>query len=241
MSTFRRTAVLALVALLTVGAILLGRWQLRRLDDRRASNVERIAALEAAPITVGPGTTEADADGRRVRMQGEFDPTVQVLLRGRVHRSAPGLHVVTAFRGEGGGPIVWVLRGFVYTPDGATPPTTIPPPATGTVTVDGIAYRLPETDNGGQPIDVGADRTYRRLDRTALHALLPAALDLYVIESGDATGPGRLPTAEPPVLDDGPHLSYAIQWFGIALAIAAFGIIVVRRDGRARPPRPSAP
>lgn len=241
MSTFRRTAVLALVALLATGAILLGRWQLRRLHDRRASNVERIAALEAPPVRVGPGTTEAEADGRRITMQGEFDTARQVLLRGRVHRSAPGLHVVTAFRGEGGGPVVWVLRGFVYTPDGVTPPDTITAPTPGPVTVEGIAYRLPETDNGGQPIDAGAHRSYRRLDRTALNQLLPAALDLYIIESGDQAGPGRLPTAEPPLLDDGPHLSYAIQWFGIALAIAAFGIIVVRRDGRARPPRPSAP
>ncbi|MBA2292015.1 MAG: SURF1 family protein [Gemmatimonadales bacterium] len=241
MSTFRRTAVLALVVLLTVGAILLGRWQLQRLDDRRAINVERIAALEAPPIAVGPGTTEAEADGRRITIRGEFDPGVQVLLRGRVHRSAPGLHVVTAFRGEGGGPLVWVLRGFVYTPDGVTPPAIVPPPAAGVVTVDGIAYRLPETDNGGQPIDAGAQLTYRRLDRAALHARLPQALDLYVIEAGDEAGPGRLPTAEPPVLDDGPHLSYALQWFGIALAVAAFGIIVVRRDGRVRPPRPSAP
>ncbi len=241
MSTFRRTAVLALVVLLATGAILLGRWQLRRLHDRRASNVERIAALEAPPVAVGPGTSEADADGRRITMQGAFDPTMQVLLRGRVHRSAPGLHVVTAFRGEGGGPVVWVLRGFVYTPDGVTPPDTIAAPTSGPVTVEGIAYRLPETDNGGQPIDAGAHRSYRRLDRTALHELLPAALDLYVVASGDGTGPGRLPPAEPPLLDDGPHLSYAIQWFGIALAIAAFGVIVVRRDGRARPPRPSAP
>ncbi len=241
MSTFRRTAVLALIVLLATGAILLGRWQLRRLDDRRASNVERITALEAPPISVRPGTSEADADGRRVTMRGEFDPAMQVLLRGRVHRSAPGLHVVTAFRGEGGGPIVWVLRGFVYTPDGITPPDTIAAPTSGLVTVDGIAYRLPETDNGGQPIETGAHRTYRRLDRAALHALVPAALDLYVIESGDQSGPGRLPSAEPPTLDDGPHLSYAIQWFAIAFAIAAFGVIVVRRDGRARPPRPSAP
>ncbi len=134
-----------------------------------------------------------------------------------------------------------MLRGFVYTPDGVTPPDTIPAPASGTVSVDGIAYRLPETDNGGQPIQTGGMRTYRRLDRIALDALLPDALDLYVIQSGDQSGPGRLPTAEPPVLDDGPHLSYALQWFGIALAIAAFGVIVVRRDGRARPPRPSAP
>ncbi|MEO5826105.1 MAG: SURF1 family cytochrome oxidase biogenesis protein [Gemmatimonadales bacterium] len=241
MSTSRRTAVLALVAILTIGAMLLGRWQLRRLNDRRAGNVERIATLAAPAVRVIPGTSSADADGHRVTMLGEFDPTVQVLLRGRVHRSAPGLHVVTAFRGESGGPIIWVLRGFVYTPDGVTPPDTIAAPTSGAVTVEGIAYRLPETDNGGQPIDAGMHRTYRRLDRVALHTLLPAALDLYVIESGDQAGPGRLPTAEPPLLDDGPHLGYAIQWFGIALAIAAFGIIVVRRDGRARPPRPSAP
>ena len=39
---------------------------------------------------------------------------------------------------------------------------------------------------------------------------------------------------EPPALDDGPHLSYAIQWFGFAL-IGVIGACVVafraRRGG----------
>jgi cytochrome oxidase assembly protein ShyY1 len=44
-----------------------------------------------------------------------------------------------------------------------------------------------------------------------------------------------------PTLDDGPHLSYAIQWFAIAAAIAAFGVIVMRRGGRASPRPRAAP
>jgi cytochrome oxidase assembly protein ShyY1 len=37
--------------------------------------------------------------------------------------------------------------------------------------------------------------------------------------------------AEPPLLDEGPHLMYAVQWFGIAVAVVAFGIIFVLRGG----------
>jgi cytochrome oxidase assembly protein ShyY1 len=33
-------------------------------------------------------------------------------------------------------------------------------------------------------------------------------------------------------MDGGPHLSYAVQWFGIAAAVIAFGIFFVLRPMR---------
>ena len=41
---------------------------------------------------------------------------------------------------------------------------------------------------------------------------------MYLLLAGDSTGPARLAPVPPPELNDGPHLNYAIQWFGIALA-----------------------
>jgi cytochrome oxidase assembly protein ShyY1 len=36
---------------------------------------------------------------------------------------------------------------------------------------------------------------------------------------------------EPPPVDEGPHLSYAIQWFLFAGLAAAFAVLVVGRTG----------
>jgi cytochrome oxidase assembly protein ShyY1 len=38
--------------------------------------------------------------------------------------------------------------------------------------------------------------------------------------------------AELPPTDNGPHLSYALQWFGIAVAAVAFGIFFILRPQR---------
>lgn len=228
-----RTLVLVVLATLSIGAMLLGRWQLGRLNTRRAANQALLAARDLSPLDLSIARPEASAVvGRRVVARGSFDPAQQVLLRGRVHRAAPGLHVVTAFRIEGTSSIIWVLRGFVSAADGATPPDTVPPPTPGMVAVSGIAFAIPVTDDFGQPLQHNLGPTYRRLDRSVLAARSSNMIDAYLMLDGDRTGPGRLPIVEPPTLDNGPHLYYAIQWFGIALAVAAFAIIVIRRGGR---------
>ncbi len=240
MSRFRRSLLLVLVAVLAIGAILLGRWQLHRLADRRAANAELRMALAQPPVDLSGPVTDTMLGGRRIVARGVFDTANQVILRGRARNTLPGLHVVTAFRPVGGSP-VWVLRGFVPSADASTPPDSILAPAAGIVSISGTAYTIPRTDDRGQPIGVAGRRSYRRLDRDELRSRIPGALDWYVILDGNASGPGRLAVVDQPTLDDGPHLSYAIQWFAIAAAIAAFGVIVIRRDGRASPRHRAAP
>jgi cytochrome oxidase assembly protein ShyY1 len=175
-----------------------------------------------------------------VLARGRFEAANQFLLRGRVHDAAPGLEVVTAFRLAGSEAVLWVMRGFVTSPDATTIPP-LPPPVEREVTIAGQALPIPATDDGGQPLVRGPDTTWRRLDRVTLAQRAPGGFDSYLLLAGDSTGAGRLPTVAPPQLDDGPHLSYAIQWFGIALAIAAFGVIALRRGDRASAPRRAAP
>jgi surfeit locus 1 family protein len=52
----------------------------------------------------------------------------------------------------------------------------------------------------------------------------------------DVTRPARVP---PPAPGDGPHLSYALQWFSFA-TVFALGFALFARRGRARAPRPPA-
>ena len=45
--------------------------------------------------------------------------------------------------------------------------------------------------------------------------------------------PGSLPALAPlPELSEGPHLSYAIQWFTFAAVAIVGGVILLRRDRR---------
>jgi cytochrome oxidase assembly protein ShyY1 len=78
----------------------------------------------------------------------------------------------------------------------------------------------------------------RRLDLDSLEQRLPYPIAPYTLVATDTSPgspdsvPARVP---PPVLDDGPHLGYALQWFAFALiglVGAGVGIRADRRRGR---------
>jgi cytochrome oxidase assembly protein ShyY1 len=240
-SRTRRAVLLVTVATVALTAIQLGRWQLRRLETRRASNAELLAARALPPLDLSTSDS-APVAGRQLIARGTFLRDGELLLRGRVHREAPGLHVMTPFRVAGSDRPLWVLRGFVGSPDATTRPDSIPAPVAGEVTITGLAMVMPATDDAGQPVIRGADTTWRRFDRAVAAARLPGSAPVYLQLEGEAGGPGGLPSVVPPALDEGPHLSYAIQWFGIALAAIAFGVIALRRrDDPGLPPPPAVP
>jgi cytochrome oxidase assembly protein ShyY1 len=242
-SPFLRATLALLVLTVVVTTGFLARWQYGRHQDRVARNAVYLAGRALPPLDLtDPASAALPLDGRLLVATGRFDPAGQVLLRGRVRGASPGLHVATPLVLEGGGGVVWVERGFVAAPDATTLPGDVPPPDTGVVRVTGIGMPVPVTEDAGQPLVRGADTTWRRLDRAALEGRRAGSLPTYLLLDGDAGGPGRLPTVEPPALDEGPHFSYAVQWIGIGLAALAFGIIALRpRGGPGQPPPLAAP
>jgi surfeit locus 1 family protein len=241
-SPSRRVIFVVAVLSVAVAAIGLGRWQLRRLRERRASNSILIDARQRPPIelTSGGGPETPIDSGRRVVAHGTFQPRDEIVLRGRVQNDGPGLQVVTPFVLDSGG-VLWVVRGFIASPDAVTPPDTIPPPIAGRVTINGLALAVPVTRDSGALLQHNGHTSWQRLDRATLSRLRAGSLPVYLLLAGDSTGPGQLATIPPPELTDGPHLSYAIQWFGIALAVLTFGVIVLWRGGRAPTRHPEVP
>ncbi len=173
--------------------------------------------------------------------RGRFDTTDQMILRGRVQNDGPGLQIVTPFILDSTNTVLWVLRGFVASPDAVTPPDTIPAPAEGTVTINGLALAIPITKDSGAPLLHNGVTSWKRLDRAAVAQRRAGSLDVYLMLAGDSAGAGHLALVAPPELNEGPHLSYALQWFGIALAVLTFGVVILWRDGRASPPHREAP
>jgi surfeit locus 1 family protein len=239
----RNLRILLILMVLTVAAsaIALGRWQLRRLSQRQASNAAAIAARALPPDTLGgAGLQPGTVAGRRVVAKGVFNPTKEILLRGRVQDQSPGLQVVTPLTLTNGD-VLWVLRGFIRSPDAATPPERFATPDTGLVEVSGLAVDVVSSPDSGKPLLRGAVTTWARLDQAAMHSLAARSLPFTLQIEGDSTGPGRLPPVPVAELTNGPHLSYAIQWFGIALSALVFGVIFLRRGGPGSTPPLGAP
>ena len=194
--------------LVATACVLLGRWQLNRLGQRRARNATLAARLALPPLAVGRNVSADSARQRRVVARGVYDFAAERTWPGRSFQGTPGVALVTPLRLADGSAVL-VDRGWAPSPDAFHVDHTLyREPDTATVT--GIALVPPR--GRGDVVVTG---------------FLPFVIQL---ESADPAGglPRRWP---PPTFDNGPHLSYAIQWFSFAL-IALVGTAVLIRKGR---------
>lgn len=208
-----------LVALLVVLFVNLGFWQLRRLDERRDRNalVEARTSSEPVPVTELPDDLDA-ARFRAVTADGQYDPERTVSVRTN-QEGVPGGWIFSVLDLDDQAAVV-VLRGFVGTqPDGSIPE---PVPPSGDVEVDGIA--------------IPTSRLERPAERAANRLVddVPGALPVVVQAqaSDPLDSPDTLSPVPIPDLDEGPHLSYAVQWFLFAgVAVVAYPLLL-RRQAR---------
>jgi surfeit locus 1 family protein len=220
---------MALLLLLAAGFARLGIWQLSRLQQRRAANRVTLAARSAPPVLL-PGSVLQQADTlveHRVIASGRYDHDHDIVLRGEALQGVPGVHLVTPLRMTGTDTALLVDRGFVPAPDAlSVEPERLREP--GNVLAEGIAARV--GSGGGKPIIHAGRTTWARLDLPALRERLPyPVLPVYLRQAprpGVPSFPRRL---DPLPIDEGPHLSYAVQWFLFAGLAGAFAVLVVGR------------
>lgn len=225
----------ALVILVLAGAcVQLGRWQLHRLDERKARNdvTRSNLAAPAAPLddVVGPSRVVGPQhDWRTATVTGRYDAAKQVVLRYRNVQDKPGFEIVTPLVLANGSAVL-VDRGFLARQGGELAPSTIPSVPTGEVTITG---RLRRSERGGHTSGgVPVDGTARLINGPEFATAL--GLNLY---DGYLTVDQQSPAADPafggfpgPEIDDGPHFFYALQWFFFALLAIGGLIYFSRRD-----------
>ena len=221
--------------LLVIGAVVLmvnlGFWQLRRLEERRDFNatVETRTDEPARPLddvlAAAREPDYGDIEWRPVVVTGTYLPDEQIVVVNRSQHGAAGDNIVTPLRRDDG-TIVLVTRGFV--PLGAE---ASPPPA-GEVTVTGLA-RPPQARRRGQLSDPaeGELTTVHRIDIERLAPQLPGSVEPVSVDlvTSDPAQDGALPDpVVRPELDEGPHLSYAVQWFIFSIAVVVGWVLAVR-------------
>ncbi len=234
--TIRSALVLLFGAATAALCIRLGVWQLDRRVARQAYNAEAAARLAAPPKPLG----EVHGDSAAVRLQrvtatGRWRYDGEVALTARSRNGSPGVHILTPLVQDGTDTVVLVTRGWVYAADAAT--------------VDFARWRegdaarfegfvLPFPQPGGTPDTSGiAPNAVIRLDAPRLAARLgvPVAPYYVVLTSGGADSgevPARL--TEPVITDEGPHFSYAVQWFLFATIFVVGSLTVVWRGRQPR-------
>jgi surfeit locus 1 family protein len=234
------------IAIVIVLCIRLGFWQLDRLRQRRALNV-RIATRLTAPAIADAGAL-ADTAGVIYRVftaRGTYDNARSIVLPGRSYRGSPGVHVLSPLRLVGRSDAVLVNRGWIPSADAATVPLE-QFAQLDTLTVRGLVLPFPGAGQSLAPAaraassaDTGFRRTWFRVDAAALRAQYPYPLLPVTVQELPAANADRYPVRlEPPALDEGPHLGYAMQWFSFALVgvIGWLALVLRRRGARAAAP-----
>jgi surfeit locus 1 family protein len=226
MSLRARAVLLVGVVTFAALAVRLGFWQLHRLAQRRAASAAALGARNAPELDVAARNDQPLA-GRRVRASGTYDRSHELALRGQAFREIPGILLVTPLRLSAlGDTAVLVERGFVPSPDAVTIPARAASlNELGVQLVHGVALPLTATADSGAPLEHEGQTTWRRLDLAALRARLPyPILDVAIRQAPDSILPEMPRRLDPPALDEGPHLSYAIQWFAFAAIAVVFGV-----------------
>jgi cytochrome oxidase assembly protein ShyY1 len=224
--------------LLVVAAVVLmvnlGFWQLRRLDERKGFNATVRDRADAEAIQVEDvlrmGSDPDELDWTPVVAVGAYEADEQVLIVNRSQDGMAGLNVVTPLRLDDGTAIL-VNRGFV--------PLAEDPPAApeGSVTVTGLLRESQERGFGGasDPSDGELAEAQRiDIDRLAPQIdgeVLPMWLSLETSDPAQGDRPVPLPRPE---LTEGPHLSYAVQWFLFSAAAIVGWVLAVRHSARTR-------
>jgi surfeit locus 1 family protein len=177
-----------------------------------------------------PGSVPERAEAlieHRVIARGRYDHDHDIVLRGEALQGVPGVHLVTPLRMSGTDTALLVDRGFVPTPDAVSvQPERLREP--GEVVAEGIVAGI--GSGGGKPIVHNGRTTWARLDLPALRRQLPYPILSVYLRQVPGTGVPSFPRRlDPPAVDEGPHLSYAVQWFLFAALAVAFVFLVVGR------------
>lgn len=212
---------LALTMLFAAVCSGLGVWQLARRDEALTELFKIDSNFDSEPLPVAevlPDLTAFDESQKwtPVELTGTYLVNDEMLARNRPLNVTPGFEVLTPLL-LADGTVFIVDRGWLPTGEEQDAPDTVPEPPSGTVTVvarlKASEPDLPgRTASGDQVATINLTTIAERLDQP----IYTGAYGLMDTEIPAATE--ARPTAVlKPAHDEGPHLSYAFQWFVFGL------------------------
>jgi cytochrome oxidase assembly protein ShyY1 len=217
--------------------VLAGMWQLDRLHQVREQNAlirarRHLPVVDLQRVVTASDSSPGKSLQRRVIASGRYDGSAQA-VQFRAEAGQTGIELLTPLVLADGTAVI-VDRGWLPTdtPD-VVPPEAAPPQEEVTVT----GYALPGDPSGAATSQSSGPLEVTRVDLDILqrhmgHDLFPVYLRL---QSQRPAQESRFPQPiPPPPVDNGPHLSYAIQWFTFTVIGLIGWPLVIRKAARDR-------
>ena len=210
---------LALTVIFAIVCCALGTWQLNRRAEALAEVARIDANYDADPQPVAealpdPAGFDIDQRWQVVALTGEFLADEEVVVRNRPFEGSSGFEVITPFRLDDG-TVFMVDRGWIAQNSQGRPSEAAPPPS-GRVEV--TARLKAGEDRIAGRTSTGVELATIDLDELAERVEAPTYTGAYgvLVQSGADVDEPPLAAARP-IRDEGPHLSYALQWYVFAL------------------------
>lgn len=212
-------AVLGLLALF----IHLGLWQAGKAEQGEVQRALYEARSTHPPFRIGSELVDPEgfvyAQGV---VRGEYEAAHQFYVDNQVEKGRPGVYVITPLKIEGSDTRILVNRGWMAWEDRRTPPRFNTP--VGTVAVTGIVaipgkqkYLLMPDRREAWP-ELWSSLDLGRYIEAVTHPVQPVVLQLTSAVNDE----GLIRNWTRPEDKVAMHKGYALQWFGMAMALVGF-------------------
>lgn len=217
-----------LLAILLIAMLIsLGRWQLHRAAEKQVL-FDSFAAGSDATRSIEASTPKVPRYSH-VEATGHYDSAHQILIDNMVNAGRAGFYVITPFELQGGG---WVLVNRGWVPLGPTRADRPTIPVAGDIRqIHGRADNLPSPGihmgvpaplAPPYPVVAGFPTLAQVAQLLQVSNWIPAAESILL----DAAQPdGYVRDWAPPGFPPMRHIGYAVQWFGLALALAVIYVV----------------
>lgn len=211
-------------------------WQYDRHETRHAKNelIRQNVSLPTISETQLQTLSKSEVAWRKISLSGNFVPEKEILVRNRYHEGNYGFGVVTLFNSESG-KSYWVDRGWVIAgKDAQTAPEVVPTDSSpisieARVRVEGI-----ESQVQGSVFAVPGNSGQQKLQKwNSDQSVNTEQVYLDLVSASNARITPEVPTALP-IIGDGPHLAYSLQWIIFALLVVLAWVLVIREERRSQ-------
>ncbi len=226
----------ALVLIFSIACAFLSNWQF----DRRAEAVAKIQSVatnfDQAPVALnevaGTGEFDVKNEWRPVSLSGKFLVDHAVLVRNRPYNGSPGFLQLIPFQLDSG-EVVAIETGWLPTGDDNHAPKVIPlPPAVEQQVVGRVRASEPTLNRDAPAKQLGTINVQALIEKEGLTGKVYKS---FYVRLASPYSSDQFPKVLPrPELDEGNHLSYALQWILFALMAVAALVWAIKQEAQAR-------
>lgn len=208
----------------------LGVWQVQRLHWKEGLIARAAAAAALEPAAPARVFGARDPEFRKVALTCPGLSTAAFVELQSIHDGQPGVRLISACRHPGYGQVLLVDRGFVAAAISARPPVSV------SETPVHLVAEVRRTPAPGPMAPAPDGHHFYARDNAAMAKALGVAgriapETLYAVTSSNPEWRALQPSP-PPAAFSNNHLGYALTWFGLALALAATYVALLRRKPR---------